>query len=250
MLDAKTEAALAAVADEFRGLFGTDLVAVALYGSAAGADFVAGTSDVNVVVVLERLSVDHLRRLRRHVAAWRRRGVATPLVIDRAFLRHAADVFPMELYDLQRQHRMLFGDDVFALQVITAQHLRYQCEHEVRGKLLRLHELYFEVGGSARDLQRLMLDSLKTFLIIMRHLNRMAGAPDGAGYDDVLHSFCRRFQCAMPVLSELLQIKLGRAHWGGDAEQTFQTYWEELQALVRVVDELPENATAADASLR
>lgn len=238
MLDEKTERAVAAAAEQLRALYGTRLVAVAVYGSAAGADFVPGVSDVNLVVVLDELDVTHLSALQPHVSRWRKQGLATPLLIDEAFLREAADVFPMELYDIKDQHRMLFGTDIFAAMPVSGEHLRYACEHEARGKLLRLRQLYLEIGGDRRRLRALLLDSLKTFLIIMRNLNRLHGVHAAASYEAVLPTFAQRFDCALPVMSRLLRIKLAKESWGGDAEATFHAYVQELQSLIRVVDQI------------
>jgi predicted nucleotidyltransferase len=239
MLDAKSERAVAAMADELRALLGGELVAVALYGSAAGTDFVPGRSDVNVVLVVERVEYRHLRALRAASRRWRQQGIATPLVLDRAFLAAAVDVFPMELHDLEAQHRLIHGEDVFAALRVRDDHLRYQCEHEARGKLLRLRELYLELGESDVDLRALMLDSLKTFLIVMRHLGRLLGLPPPGSYEAVLGGFARTVTGGLPVMTELLRVKLAQAPWSGDGEETFRRYLAEVERLVQTIDRLP-----------
>ena len=238
MLDPKTEHALSEVAKELSAICGERLVAVALYGSAAGSDFVRGVSDVNVVAVLDQIEHRHLELIRTHVRRWRKQGLATPLVVDRAFLRTAVDVFPMELCDIRDQHRLLFGQDVFTGLTTSEQHLRDQCEREARGKLLRLRELYLEVGNKPAQIQALMLDSLKTFLIIMRALNRLRGIHERAAYEAVLETFSREFECPLPVMSRLLRIKLAKDKWAGDSEAIFRDYVEELRRFVRVVDQI------------
>ncbi len=239
MLDSTGEQAVAGVSEQLQSLLGARLVCVAVYGSGAGADYVPGVSDINVVAVLDELTYEDLRAVRPLVAAWRKRQLATPLLLDRRFLQTAADVFPMELYDIQAQHRVVYGDNVFAALPVNDRNLRYQCEHEARGKLLRLRELYLESGGDRRQLQALMLDSLKTFLIIMRNLNRLHGANPGASYEEVLRTFARHFGCALPLMTRLLQLKVSRAKWTDDVELTFAGYLGELQSVVGVIDEMP-----------
>jgi hypothetical protein len=220
------------------------VVSVALYGSAAGPDYVPGSSDLNLVVVLDRLEHDDLRSVRSHVAAWRKKGVATPLLLDRGFLANAADVFPMELHDIRAEHRLLFGEDVFGPLDVRDDHLRFQCEHEVRGKLLRLRELYLEADGSRRQLRALMLDSLKTFLIVMRSLVRSRGIDAPVPYADVLRTFGEHFDRRFPVMERLLRLKLSNDKWSGDEEETFRGYLAELQQLVALVDRLPGTSGA------
>src|SRR5262249_20122674 len=173
MLDVQAEKAVAQVVEEARAVFGSDLVSFAIYGSAAGEDFVPRQSDLNFVIVLERITFTHLQALHRHLRKWHKLGAATPLLLDREFLERARDVFPMEFHDIKAQHRVLYGEEVFATLPINSRHLRYQAEHEARGKLLRLRALYADVGADRKRLQALMLDSAKTFVIIMRNFIRL-----------------------------------------------------------------------------
>jgi len=188
--------------------------------------------------VLDEIEHHHLESIRTPVRRWHKQGVATPLIVDRPFLRTAIDVFPMELYDIKDQHRLLYGEDIFAALQISERHLRYQCEHEARGKLLRLRELYVEVGSRPAQLQALILDSVKTFLIIMRAVNRLRGIHERVAYESVLETFSREFDCPLPVVSHLLRIKLAKDKWSGDGEAIFRDYAEELRSFVRVIDQL------------
>lgn len=239
MLDVKAERAVLDASALLQSIFGARLVTVALHGSAAGTDYVPGVSDLNLVVVLDELHYEDLRAVREHVGTWRRGKIATPLLLDRRFLRDAADVFPMELHDIRAQHRVLIGQDVFATLEIRDDHIRYQCEHEARGKLLRLRELYLEIGDERRELQALILDSLKTFLILMRNLCRTRGTATPASYREVLSTFSEQFGGAFPVLTRLLDIRLGTASWDGDVEKIFASYLGELQQLIDAIDRMP-----------
>jgi predicted nucleotidyltransferase len=245
MVDGKTERALNQVVEHLRELFGPRLLTVALYGSAAGADFVPGVSDVNIVAVIDGVKPTDLDALRPLVARAQKHRVATPLLVDLAFLRDAADVFPMEFFDIKGQHRMLFGEDVFATVAVDGRQLRYQCEHEARGKLLRLQALYLEVGNKPKQLKVLLMDSLKTFLIIMRSLNRLRGVHEPASYSSVLQTFSEQFNATFPALSRLLNIKLGREAWPADVAALARDYLEEMQRLVDLIDPIPEDALPA-----
>ena len=239
MLDSKAERALAAASDLLRSTFGSRLVGVVLYGSGAGPDYVSDVSDLNLAVVLDEVGYGDLETLRAHVQKWRRDRIATPLLLDRRFLRDAADVFPMELHDIRAQHRLLAGEDPFAPLDVSDENLRYECEHEARGKLLRLRQLYLEVGGNRRQLRALMLDSLKTFLIVMRNLRRAVVGSAPAGYRDVLARFAEQFGCSFPTTAKLLELKLGAAKWDDAAtEKLFADYLSELEQLIDVIDRL------------
>jgi len=238
MLDAKSERAIARLTDEVRHLFGADLVSLVLYGSAVGEDFIPGQSDLNLAIVLDRLRFADLQALQRHLAAWHRLGAATPLLMDRQFLARARDVFPMELRDIQAQHRVLFGEEVFATLCIDGRHLRYQAEHEARSKLLRLRVLFAEVGADRRRLRALMLDSVKTFVIVMRNLCRLRGGEGPPRYLAALDEFERLTALSFPAIRRLVRIKLGLEPWPDGLDETFASYLDEVERLVDLTDRM------------
>src|SRR5262249_39784772 len=92
---------------EIRRLLSDELVAVVLYGSGAGANFVPDHSDINIVIVVKSVQFNILQKLQPHLAVWRKRGFAMPLLLDQEFLQRARDVFPMEFHDICEQYRLL-----------------------------------------------------------------------------------------------------------------------------------------------
>ncbi len=141
MLDSQTEKILVQFVQELRHLLADELVAVALYGSGAGSNFVPGTSDLNIAIVVKEARFEVLGKLQPRIAAWHTLGFAVPLLLDQEFLQRGRDVFPMEFHDIKDQHRLLWGEEVFRDLEIDTQHLRFQAEHEARSKLLRLRAL-------------------------------------------------------------------------------------------------------------
>ena len=244
VLDARTEKTLAQFTEEVRQLLADDLVAVALYGSGAGANFVPGASDLNVVIVLKEARFEVLQKLQPRTAAWHKLGFALPLLLDREFLQRGRDVFPMEFHDIKEQHRLLWGEEVFRELEINPRHLRFQAEHEARSKLLRLRALYLECAGDQQRLRALMLDSLKTFLILMRNLIRLRGKEGLLTYADVLEQFEQHFQRAFPRIHQLLAIRASQQPWPAEAAaDCFRDYLAEVQQLVGVIDHLLSDAS-------
>ncbi len=246
MLDAKKEKSIAQVAEQVRSAFGSDLVSLALYGSAVGDDFVPERSDLNFAIVLNHIRLTHLKALHEFLPKWHKLGVATPLLLDRSSLDRGRDVFPMEFHDIKAQHRVLYGEEVFATLPIDSRHLRYQAEHEARGKLLRLQALYAEVGADRKRLEALMLDSVKTFVIIMRNFIRLRAGQGHTRYIDVLDQFEQHVAESFPTIRHLIRVKLGAERWADGIDATFGAYLEEVERLVDLTDRiLPEPDDAA-----
>jgi len=133
--DERLERQLETYSQEVQAALGAQIVCLAVYGSAAGDDYFDPHSDVNLAIVVQDVTSEVLEALAPVVMRWERRHFAIPLVIERAFLDRARDVFPMELDDIRRQHRLLAGTDVLDDVVVERDALRRQCEKEARGEL-------------------------------------------------------------------------------------------------------------------
>ncbi len=237
-LDGRVEADLATFVADVRAALGERLVGIALYGSAAGNDWVAGRSDVNTAIVVSRVALDVLEALARVVPRWRARGFALPLVVDREYLTRARDVFPMELDDIARQHRLLAGEDVFATPPPSRAALRHECEYEARAKLLRLRTLFIAEGGAADAVGALMLDSEKSFLVLLRHLLQLRGTPTGPGYAATLDAG-ERLLGPLPTMRRLLAHRTREAPLAPDAlRAAFGAYLDEVERIVAAIDAL------------
>jgi hypothetical protein len=149
------------------------LCSAVLYGSAAAGDFVAGTSNYNVLLVVDRLGVAELDLLSKPALQWAKAGNRPPLLFTPGQLNASADVFPIELLDIRQSHRVLFGEDPLAEISIRPEHLRLQLERELKEKLLALREQYLLTGGKPRRVLELLTSSLAGFLVLFRAVLRL-----------------------------------------------------------------------------
>jgi hypothetical protein len=234
------ESTLTQFAQELHDLLGNQLVAIVLYGSAAGENFVPGSSDLNIAIVVQRMEFAVLKKLQPHMIPWHKRGFAVPLIVDHNFLQHSRDVFPMEYSDIKEQHRTLWGDDVFGTLAIGGEHLRFLAEHEVRSRVLRLQALYLERAGDPPRLRQILLDSLKTFLTLMRHLLRLQGKSGVQNYAEVLSLFEQHFHVSFPEMHRLIAIRQGKEWPHEPATEFFREYLEDVQRFVALIDGLPQ----------
>ena len=236
-LDARTEQEVARFGAHVQEALGPQLVCLALYGSAAGGDWVPGRSDVNVALVATAVSLDVLDALA-PVVAGRPAVLALPLVVDPEYLERARDTFPMELADLAREHRVLAGRDVLANIQVDPAALRRECEQDARGKLLRLRALYLETAGKPAALERVMVESLKSFLIILRHLLSLRDGQRVSGYEDVLRAG-EAVVGPLAVMRKLFHHRTGRAAIPArELRAEFGRYLDEVERIVARLDRL------------
>lgn len=235
--DERAEARINAFAGDVQTALGDALVCVVLHGSAAGDDWVADRSDVNMVVVARRLALEVLELLAPIVARYRPERFAAPVLMDDEFLNRARDTFPMELDDIHRQHRLLIGRDPFAALEVSRGAIRTECEREARGKLLRLRALFLGTVDRPDDLERLMTESLKTFLIVLRHLARLRGADPGQSYREAIRAG-EAVLGPLPTMRRLLAHRDGQRLDAGKLRAEFGAYLAEVERIVRAVDAL------------
>lgn len=221
-------------------LYGGDLVAIFLYGSATTGEHVAGRSDINVGVVLSRLTPALLRKASGRLRGWARHGFATPVFFDPRFLRDSLDVFPIEFLDMQAHHRALWGPDLLADLRIGAEPLRRQCELELRGKLLKLRQAYVESAGSPKDLEAVLVSAVSSLVVLARTLLRLAHADEGGSTGGVLDRIEAHFGVSAANLRKAWRLKRGEVRvTGSELDALYQAVLEEFQRLVQVVDALP-----------
>ena len=234
----RVEAQITAFARAVEEALGSDVVSLVLHGSAAADDWVEGRSDVNTALVVPHVTLDVLERLAAPVAGFREHGFALPAVMDDEYLARARDTFPMELDDIRRRHRVLAGVDVFASIVVERAALQRECEYEARAKVMRLRARVLDAARVPTALEALMVASLKSFLVVLRHLLRLRHDEPAHGYADVVAAGERALG-PLPTLGRLLRHRTGdgtltaaalRAELGG--------YLAEVDRIVAAVDAL------------
>jgi hypothetical protein len=160
---------------QLSAVYGQELVSVALYGSAARGERVERHSDVNVFVVVERVTMEHLRREGAIAAAWRDAGNPPPLTLTRAEWVGSADIFPIEYGDILAHHKVLKGSLPLEGIRVDHEHLRLQLEHEAMSKLLRLRHTVLTAAGAEKILLEMLEGSSKALLTLLRATLRLVG---------------------------------------------------------------------------
>jgi hypothetical protein len=251
-LHAKDRAALDRLVADLRDLHGPALLAVALTGEAASAGYIPRKSPLSVVVVLDEVTPEALRRTRGRIPAWRRRRIPAPLLMDPAYVESSLDVFPLEFLEIGDHHVLLHGErNPFADLAIDLSHLRLEVEEQMRGKMLHLWAAYLETGrtGRKRRLKQLLLETPPGFEMILRGLLRLRqgdcgpGKPEQSrpdGPEELLAAVEQQLGVELPVFRRLEAVRHRRAQAlsRGELEGVFEGYLAEVRQLVRLTDAL------------
>jgi hypothetical protein len=158
------------------------------------------------------------------------------MVIDKEFLAGATDSLPMQLGEIKEQHRLLWGADPFERLKIDERRLRLAGEHAARQELLRLRAAFVELNGDRKRLRALLLESLKTILMVVRALLRVRHMP----VPPRLVATVERLEAAhtqrFATIHALLAVRSG-GPWPPDPiDDIFRRYLEEVGRLASLVD--------------
>jgi len=220
------------------GVLGPRLTSVVLYGSAARGDFGPGTSDLNLLVVIEDLERSTLEAIAPAIAEWTAQGQPPPRLFTPSLLAGAVDVFPMELLDIQAGRRVLRGGDPFATLVVPRQGLRLQCERELREKLMRLQEGYVDTHASSEGLRLLLSDSYTTFAALLRGCLRLYDVEPPSRNTDAVALFCEHAGIDRMPFEEVEALRRGAAP-RDDLKALYSRYHEALARVIDAIDRMP-----------
>jgi len=221
---------------------GDNLQAVVLYGSAADHEFHEQHSDLNVLCLLHRVSGTELAKLQPTGLWWSRKGHPSPLVFTLDELRHSADVFAIELLDMKRQHRMVWGEDFFdQLDVPMSMH-RLQVERELRTSVVRLRQAFLRSRGRRGELTDLMIASASSFTALFRHSLIALGETPPESRREVANRLAAIAGFAPAAFLDVLDLREGKQGAGEiNAERVFEEY---LDAVARVAEEMDRRLAA------
>ena len=227
--------AIQKLVEDVVGAVGDGVRAVVLYGSAARGDFEAATSDLNVILVLQDLTPTRLEALGPALHRWERRGQPPPRLFSPELIAESADVFPIEFLDLVQRRVVVHGQDPFAELVIHPDHLRLQCERELREKMMRLREGYVAARGRPKAVARLLTESYTTFLALFRGCLHLLGGSVPFHNRDTAAAFCERAGLDRTPFDEVGRLK-HEENAVSDPRSLFARYYEELTKAVHRVD--------------
>lgn len=228
--------------ESLKGAAGANLKSVILYGSTVSGEFQGKHSDVNLLCVFERLDPGELEKLSPPVAKWMTGQRTPPLLFTLDELRRSTDVFAIELLDIQREHRVLFGENTVAsLEIPTGLH-RAQVEHELRSRLLLLRQRFLEAPRDGEKLLDLMTSSISTFAVLLRHALIVLGEPPLSTKRQVIERVGAILGFDSTGLLAALDLREGkRPRSQVDGVSSFRAY---LEGMARVVDEVDRRLRA------
>jgi predicted nucleotidyltransferase len=228
------EAELHELVPRLREDAGKNLVSVIVYGSAASKDFRRDYSDINVLVVVNKLPLEGLKALIPAMTWWLERGHPPLVLFTREEIERSADVFSIELYDMKQRHRVLEGEDLLANLTIPMSLHRVQLEHELRTSLLRLRQGYI-AAPQENAVLHLMLQSITSFGTLFRHVLVALGQDPPPHRREVTVKLAEIVGFDPKPFLEIFDIRESKSH-ALHVNDTFRQYLFIIEQVINWVD--------------
>ncbi len=232
----KPEDVFARLIEDYKTAFGTDLVSLVLYGSAASGHYIPGRSDLNILVILTEAGIEGLGRGLPVVTKWKKKKVAV-IFMTKEYMARSLDAFPVEFINMQMNHKVLFGEDALAGLKFEDHDLRLQLERELKGKIFHLQHGFLESEGREKGLRRLIGLSLGSFVPLFKALLYLRGHDVPHGRREVIKAIASTYPIDPDIFLRCADIREGRNKFApGEIKQLYKAYQKEIVKLSCLID--------------
>lgn len=229
-------------AEEFtrklKGIYKEDLVSVILYGSAATGEFVAGHSDINLLVILKNAGLTNLIKADSLINAPKFRMIH-PLFFSMEFFDSSLDVFPVEFLGIKENYIIVSGIDILKDISVDIRNLRFQCEHELKSKLINLKQSFIKLNKNKTALEDILFKTFISAIHILRNIIRIKGKQPFYLKQDIVKQAAQDLPLHMDIWLKILsaknrQIKLSDK----EVKELFIEFTGDLENIISAVDKL------------
>jgi len=225
--------------NDYKCVYGDDLISIILFGSAAGKEYIPGKSDINFMILLSEDGIRNPEKSFGLVKKWVKRNVAVPLFLTERYIETSTDVFPIEYLNFKRRHLPVYGKDVLKDLPLKKEFIRLQAEREIKGKLLLLRESYLGSYGSKAALAGIINQSLHAFMAIFNALLFLKDVDMAEGGRSLIITICSTFGLESNVFMKLIHIREGKIKPDEkELNRIFKEYLNEIHKLSKIVDEI------------
>jgi hypothetical protein len=233
-----TEAKLTDLVRRMKEFAAENLESMILYGSAARGDYKEGHSDLNVLCILRSVGARELARITPVVQWWcKDQNEPAPLFFTAEELRHSADVFSIELLDMQEDRRILYGPDIVDDIDVPMNLHRVQVEHDLRTLLLKLRQHFLLTGQKESELRTAAAKSSSSALALLRHALIAFEEEPPAAPHEVFARIAVLTGADAEAFTAVFKLRAFHAH-ADDILRTYEKYVSALTVVISALDKI------------
>ena len=215
------------------------ILSIFVYGSACGGDYIKGISDINSAVVFKQMDFAQLKASLKRIRVGIKNKITAPLFLTPEYIKSSCDTFPIEFLEMKENHILIYGEDFLKNLQIDPVNIRYICEEQLKGKLIRMRQAYLENGLNEKAIKALMIESLNSLMPIFRGLLRLRGITPPLFKEEVIGLVGDYFNVGKDTFIAILKDKknIEKIH-RRKLETLFVDYLEQIKNLAEAADKL------------
>lgn len=208
-------------------------------GSALTDDFNSSTSDINSIIVLNKMDLKFLEDFAPLGKKFGKKQVASPLIMTPEYISSSLDVFPVEFLTIKLIHKTVFGEDIFNDLEINNSDLRYQCERELKVKLIGLRQGYLSSLGNRKFLADGFISSFSGYIPLFRGIIVLLGKAPHKENTEVLATLQDISGVNLDVFKTVLKSKKDKTKLSIEIlNSIFEDYYKAIEQLGNITDEI------------
>lgn len=180
--------------EKLKTTFDGRLSSVFLYGSCAVEDCSREFNDINLVVIVNDLCAEDLKKAHLFTKDFAKKSKSLPIFMNKQEWLNSCDVYPIEYSDIKERYKIVLGENLIEGLKIDKMHLRLQCESELKNVLIRLRQTYLANSSDKNALKKLIIASSKSLVVLYRTVLRLLGEAVPTLHADVINLFCEKIQ--------------------------------------------------------
>lgn len=230
--------------DNLKKIFEKRLSSVFLYGSCAVEDCSRTFPDLNLIVIIENLKADDLKKSHPFVKKFAQKGKYLPIFMDKEEWFDSCDVYAIECADIQDRHKILYGEDLVNNLGVEKSDLRFQCEQETKSLLIRLRQTYVGHAQDKKAVKEIIKLSSKTFVVIFRTILRLLDEKVPITHSSVVKLFSEKIKTHgidfdYELFSKVLEFRKNkRAIQDKELDYTIEKLIDTTNSILKYVDKI------------
>ena len=193
--------------DDLKNIFKERLVSVILYGSYVSGDYHKGISDINLIVILDKLQAKDLKIAYPAIKKWKKANNIAPLFMDRDEWPTSCDIYAIEYSDIKERHKLLYGEDLVSSLSVKKDYLRLQSESEVKNLLIKLRQAYLTNSDNIKVIDNVIKKSSTSFIAVFRAVLRILDEKIPSSHREVIDLFASKVNINKDVFIEILELR-------------------------------------------
>jgi len=237
-LNNKIKGVLVSFVKELQELYREELVSAILYGSAASGEFIEACSNLNLLVVLKNTELKNLDRSSKLINKREFRNIH-PIFFTEEYIKNSTHIFPIEFLDMQENYQVLAGRDSLKDISIDTRNLRFQCEQELKSKLINLRQNYLRMNNDKNALRAILFKSFTSAVHLLRNVLRLKGKKPAYLREDALEDIALEFQVNRLAWEKIWAAKNKKVNLNlAEIKRLFLDFVNDLEKIIGIVDKL------------